>query len=682
MGERQKTRQRSTALRLLPVLIALVRELISLRTFMRLSQQERKSSLYRPRHFVQSLLRLGPTFIKLGQILSTRLDLIPAEYIEELKVLHESVPSFDFSDVERIVREELGKPVGEVFASFDRNPVAAASLAQVHLATLHDGTRVAVKVQRPAIREHMDRDLEILGLIARAFAVIFRKMAANLNLNEVFSEFKRYTLKELDFYQEAENLERFRSNFRDWHDVHFPAVFWDYTTSKILTMEAVSGLRLHQVAGVLGREERRTLNERIVELEMKMFISDGFFHADLHPGNIFFGEDGGITVIDVGMCGELTPELRDRFVLYWLPIVQREKKRAFHHITRVSKRTPNADEESYYRSFCRILDEFYKSDISSRSLTKTFLEILITGAKYGFRFPSELLLQAKALTTAEALAFVLFPDFKFSEDARPIIVKEVARRAAIEQIEQRLERTLPEWLFLGELPPKSALEKDDESFKELWKEVAKVWAKEFDDKPACGREVRHGEYAVEIEENIERVFNFVSRLAQYAHWHPTYTERSRVIHVDGEFVFLTPDVVGSVFQIDEIVDGVRVRSNGEITEFERNRLMKWRAPVSFFPALFIGTCFTLSAVDDNTTRLHEYFYYLDDPLVDFFLNRSMLGSNEALNFHIEEELRGVKAIIEGRRYDPQDMEFLWEHVTEVVRIFPEKTAYKAALGAL
>jgi len=647
-----------------------------------LNEKVRRTYKAVPKRFVDSLIRLGPAFVKLGQVLSTRPDLLPTEYIHELKVLHENVPPFAFAEVERILEEEFHKEVGDIFASFEEDSVASASLSQVHLAQLLDGTRVAVKVQRPEIHKQIEGDLRILYWLIRACSLLFRETAANLNLPEVFEEFERYTLQELDFFHEGRILERFRENFRDWPNIHFPAVYWDYTTSRVLTMEAVSGLRLHDVPRVMDFHTRRILNERIVELEMKMFISDGFFHADLHPGNIFFSEDGTIRIIDVGMYGELTPELRDRFVLYWLPIVRKQKDRAFHHITQIAHRTKHADEEAYYRKFSELLDKFYASSISERSLTKTFLEVLIAGAGHGFKFPSELLLQAKALTTAEALAFVLFPGFRFAEDARPIIIKEVANRAAMKQVERRLERTFPEWLLLGELPPGSPVQEDNDSFRELWKEVAKVWAKECDDRPKNGREIKHGEYAVEINEDIEPVFNFVTRLAQYAHWHPTYTKRSRVIHVDGEYVFLTPEVVGSVFQIDEIVDGVRVRSNGEIVAFERNKHFKWRSPVSFFPSLYLGTCFTLSRLAENRTLLHEYFYYIDDPLADFFLQRELLASEDALDFHIEEELLGVKAIIEGKRYNPEDIEFLWNNVVCVTRIFPEKSAYQRQLKAL
>lgn len=673
---------KSYIFRVIAIARALLREAGAFRRFARLSPEERKENLHIPKRFVVSLLELGPTFVKLGQILSTRPDLIPMEYIDELKVLHESVPPFAFSEVKRIIGEEFSRPMEEMFASFEEEPVAGGSLAQVHMATLADGTKVAVKIQRPAMRELIRSDLRILSLFVNIYSGLFRRAARNLNLQAVFSEFKHYTYKEIDFFNEGRILERFRKNFERWPDVNFPAVFWGHTSSRVLTMEAVSGLRLHEVPNVLSADKRKILNERLVEMEMKMFISDAFFHADLHPGNIFFGEDGTINIIDVGMYGELTPELRDRFVLYWLPIVRKQKQRAFHHITEIAEKTDRADEAAYYNKFSELLDEFYNSDISGRSLTKTFLQVIMAGARHGFRFPSELLLQAKALTTAESLAFVLVPDFRFAEDARPIIVKEVAARAAVNQVERRLERTLPEWLLLGELPPKSPLGDDEGDFRELWSEVARVWAKEYDERPTCGKEVEHGGYTVEINENIEKVFNFVTRFAQYAHWHPTYTERSRVIHVDGDYVFLTPEVVGSVFQIDEIADGIRVKSNGEVVEFERNRMFKWRSPLSFFPGLFIGTCFILTAIDKGRTRLHEHFYYIDDPLIEFFISRKMLGSKEALDNHIEEELTGVKKIIEERRCFPEDFEFLWENINEVTRIFPDRTAYRETLRGL
>ena len=654
-----------TLKRLLYITYRCAREAYYFKRFKKLNNEQRENSSI-PKEFVQVLIELGPVFVKLGQILSTRPDFVPNEYINELKILHSSVPPVSFSEVEKIIKEEFGKEYIELFRKLNKTPQASASLSQVHFGVLYDGTEVAVKLQRPGIREVINRDLSVLSRLVWLAGKYYPGFSKNLNLKAAFQEFENYTRKELDFAQEGKTLDRFRENFKDWEDVQFPEVYWEYTTNRILTMERVFGLHIDEVRKSLPLESREKLNKRLVEMEMKMFITDAFFHADLHPGNIFFQEDGSIVVIDVGMSGILTREQRDRFLLYWLAIVEKEKKRAFSHLTKLGQKTKNADENRFYTKFSEILEEFYNSSITERSLTKTYLEIFTTGAKFGFIFPSEMLLQAKALTTAEALAFILVPDFKFADEVRPIVVQELGSRATPEELKNHLAKIFPEWLLLGELPEQSLLSEKSEG-KEIWKEVAGIWAEECDNLRTKSKEIRHGEYEVVINESLEKVFNFVSRFAQYPFWHPTYTEDSKVIHVSARYVFITPGAVGSVFRLDEIVDGSNLLNNGEITEFERNKLYKWRAPMSLFPMIDIGTCFSFEDLGDGRTRLHEYFYFIDNPLADFFTARRWF-SKEALTEHIREELIGVKSIIESGSYDPEDMEYLWEDTTAKTRI--------------
>ncbi len=602
--------------------------------------------------------------------MSTRPDYIPEEYIDALEVLHDQVPPFPFTEVQSIIESEFGEEIYEIFSHFEKRPVASASLSQVHFAALKDGIKVAVKVQRPLIQEQIKDDLAVLSWLARVAGKFYGKLLRNINLEEAVREFKRYTIQELDFSLEAKTLDRFRENFKDWDDISFPEVYREYTSARVLTMERVSGLKLHEVKRKLSQEKRNKLNQRLIEMELKMFITDAFFHADLHPGNIFFQEDGGIAVIDVGMFGELSDEHRDRFLLYWLAVVEEEKERAFSHLIKLGKKTEDADLDGFYAEFSKTLDQFFASRVSERSFTKTWMSILTIGARYGFQFNSHLLLQAKALTTAEALTFVLMPDLKFNEVARPIITREIGERAKPKEIRRRLKQTFPEWLLVGELPDKSALFSAAEKNKSdrAWKEIANITAAELERHKNEDPEVVHGEYAVEIDENIERVFNFTTRFAQYALWHPTYTEKSKVIHVSGRYISLTPEVVGSIFRLDEIADGNTVLSNGEITEFERNRMWKWKAPLSFLPVIQIGTCFSYEDLGNNRTRLHEYFYYLDNPLMDFLASQRLLGSVEALKAHIEEELKGVKHLIESGYYEPEDMEYLWDDILKTTRV--------------
>ena len=218
-----------TRRRLFPIVRTALGQFRAYRRFVRLSPGERAARLDVPERFVAALLDLGPTFVKLGQILSTRPDVLPAEYVAALEVLQERVPPFPFVEVHAVVERELGRSVETAFRSFDPEPVASASLAQVHFAVLPGGERVAVKLQRPGIRERMRADMEMLGRLVGWLARLSPRRAQRANLVEFFSEFRRYTLRELDFAEEGRTMDRFRRNFAGWEGLMTPEVFWDYT---------------------------------------------------------------------------------------------------------------------------------------------------------------------------------------------------------------------------------------------------------------------------------------------------------------------------------------------------------------------------------------------------------------------------------------------------------------------
>lgn len=462
--------------RLARIMWVLGRELWAFRKFTHLSP-ESKIANHHPQKFVQSLLDLGPTFVKLGQILSTRPDLLPDEYIKALTVLHERVPPFPFSDVAAQVKDALGHEIEQLFQSFEKISVASASLSQVHFALLPDGTEVAVKVQRPQIRSLINQDMIVLSWLVCFLRILLPIRMRQLNLVDGFNEFKRYTFHELDFSLEGATLDRFQENFSGWDDVIFPTVYWAYTAPTILTMSRVSGLRLGDVLEAISEKARQRLNRRIIEVEMKMFISDGFFHADMHPGNIFFGQDGQIVLLDVGMVGELTESQRDHFLLYMFAVAQKQPRRAFYHLIKQTRRLDRADEESFYQMFKSLADKFFRSTLTQMSLTQVYMGVITKGSKYGFVFPSDLLLHAKAITTAEALAFTLMPDLKFDEAIKPIISREFFKRAFdLQRLRRKIEQVLPELLMYGEVPPENVQYdyRDDISTNFLWSTATKV----------------------------------------------------------------------------------------------------------------------------------------------------------------------------------------------------------------
>ncbi|MEP6778475.1 MAG: AarF/UbiB family protein, partial [Gemmatimonadaceae bacterium] len=307
-----------------------------------------------PEEFAAQLVRLGPVFVKLGQILSTRPDVLPPAYVEALETLQENAPPVSIEEIRMTIARELGKPVEEVFATFDTVPVAAASLAQVHRATLQNGTAVAVKIQRPDLERLMNRDLDALELGVQWLYRVSPSRMRRTNLRDFFAEFRRYTLQELDFSNEARIVARFRENFATRTDVKFPVVHWKETTRRVLTMDWVEGLRVREAASALAEDQRHRLVTLLIDVLLQMFVADGLFHADLHPGNIFFHRDGTFTLLDFGMYGELSAPQRDRFILYWFAVVQRQTRRAFHHFKAQTRILPQANEEAFYKAFATL----------------------------------------------------------------------------------------------------------------------------------------------------------------------------------------------------------------------------------------------------------------------------------------------------------------------------------------
>ena len=412
-----------------------------------------------PDRFAAGLVALGPTFVKLGQMLSTRPDVMPQAYVEALSRLQEHDPEVPRQVVYATIRTELGKPVEELFAAFEPKPVAAASLAQVHRATLMDGTVVAVKVQRPDLERLVCRDLDAMDAGMGWLYRLLPQRMQRTNLRAFLAEFRRYTLQELDFSQEGRVIDRFRANFQGRANVKFPTVFWSHSSQRILTMSWVDGLRLREAAQSLDAAEKQRLVVLLVDVMLQMFVSDGLFHADLHPGNIVFHRDGSFTLLDFGMYGELTERQRDRFILYWFAVVQRQTRRAFHHFKAQTQPLPGANEEAFFARFATLAQKFYSSPLSEMSFTKVYLDMMMAGYEHGFVFPSELMLHAKALTTAEALIFVLAPDARFEQLSRPFIAREYAARAgSLDLLKRRFTQLAPELLLLGEMLPPEALD--------------------------------------------------------------------------------------------------------------------------------------------------------------------------------------------------------------------------------
>ena len=409
----------------------------------RLGRASRDEEVYR------AAVRLGPTAMKLAQVASTRPDLVPPSLSRKLESLQEAAPRFSFAAARKVIELELGSPIEALFQTFPAEPRASASLSQVYFAALPDGTEVAVKVQRPGIEPSIRRDVRILYNLARLVTIV-RPSLRSLHLADAVAEFGRWTLQELDFRLEGKNADELRRNFAAWADIHLPTIHWSYTRQRVLTMERVSGRRVKDMMTLLDRDASMGLVRRLAEMVMKMFIDDGVFHADLHPGNIFFSEDGRIVLLDVGMVGRMSRSQGDRFLAYWMAVGRKQRERAFHHLLGLAVHRVGGDVAGYRAAYERILDEFDGSTVTEKGLARTYFDVIQSGASHGVAFPSEMLLQAKALLTMEALCLFMAPGFRFSEEMRPIVARLAAERASPHSLMERMWTMVPDLVVAGE----------------------------------------------------------------------------------------------------------------------------------------------------------------------------------------------------------------------------------------
>ncbi len=370
----------------------------------------------------QTLEKLGPTFVKLGQVLSLRPDFVGEELSDELSKLQSDVTPFPFEDVERIIREDLGGPPDAVFRSFDRQPVAAASLAQVHRAFLDHGEEVAVKVQRPGIRKVIDQDIGILLALTRLAERLLPAVRPYSPV-QVVKEFADWTRRELDFAVEGRNADRFRFAFAGNPHIKVPAIYWDYTTSRVLTMEYIHGVRTDDLAAVEKEGlDRKLLALHGVDAQLQQILVDGFFHADPHPGNSFAIEGNGLCFYDFGMVGYLNEEQRRELTSCLVAFANKNIERFLAHFLRLARVTEASDTAGFEKDAYEVLSELFFSP-ANPSIAWIFFRLINKGAARKIGFPADLALFSKAIITTEAMGLALYPDFDFNDHLAPSVKK-------------------------------------------------------------------------------------------------------------------------------------------------------------------------------------------------------------------------------------------------------------------
>lgn len=394
------------------------------------------------------LEELGATFIKLGQILSTRGDLLPPEYIAELEKLQDQVPPFSFAAVREILRTELGLPHEEIFVTFEATPLAAASIAQVHRATLRDGTPVVVKVQRPGIEEVLTTDIEILHDVAR-FLDRRGPWRELYSLEEMVAEFERILREEVDFTVEGRHAETFRRHFSGDDTVYFPAVYWDWTTRKVLVMEDVAGIKLTNLEE-LSRQgvEMQLLARRLADALLKQIFLDGFFHGDPHPGNLAALPGNRVLFMDFGIVGVIDEELREKIGSLILGLVQRSTPRVVRAVESLGAVPPHVDRRALRWDIERLREKYYEIPLSKISLAESMRDILAVAFKHRIRVLTEVTLLIKSLVTVEGVIARLDPELSIVELARPLAKSLAARRLRPPVIKRMLLEHLEDYYRL------------------------------------------------------------------------------------------------------------------------------------------------------------------------------------------------------------------------------------------
>ena len=389
------------------------------------AERERRVARWRGRVLRRSMTMLGATFIKMGQVLSSRPDLLPPETIDQLKILQDRLPAFGFRRVRRVVERELGRPLEEVYQEFDREPVAAASVAQVHRARLQDGTEVAVKVLRPSIRSQVERDATVLLFGARLLALHPR-----IRLNDPVAHLRHFVdaiVSQTDLTLEADNYQRFAANFTGAQDVAFPAVHRDFSSKSVLTMEFVRGTRFD----ARDRTHDRALASTIRLMMFRMCFDHGFVHADLHPGNFFVREDQKLVVFDAGMAKLLTEDIFIQFVDFSRCLTVGTADDFVDHIKRFHTYIGEIDWDSLRRDIEVLLVRFRAQNTARLEYSALFGDIFAIARRYRARPVPDLTLVMVALLTVQGIGKVLDPESNVFQEVATFLMPLLARKGQL-----------------------------------------------------------------------------------------------------------------------------------------------------------------------------------------------------------------------------------------------------------
>ncbi len=374
------------------------------------------------------IIKLGPTFIKIGQSMGTRADLLPLPFVKELGTLVDDVPAFPNEVAFARIEKELGMKINEYYDEFEVEPVAAASLGQVYRAKLKTGETVAVKVQRPNLESIIKGDIEILRKVSK-FAERFPSLNENADWAGMLREFDETIHEEMDYASEGRNADRFRESFKDWGNVHVPTIHWEATTSKIITMEFIYGDKVVELDKLRARGiSPEKVNRLLIKTYLKQLLEDGFFHADPHPGNLLVMPDGRLAFFDFGMVGRITPKLQAKMIDAFFHVIAKDPEGIAQDLIDLDFLKPGADEESV-RNVVKRMFKFHLDlklkDVNFKELTYDLADVMYD---YPFRLPANFTYIMRALMTLEGIGIVMDPDFNFFLTAKPFAKEFMLKR--------------------------------------------------------------------------------------------------------------------------------------------------------------------------------------------------------------------------------------------------------------
>ncbi len=414
-------------------------------------EQSSNSTAANADELVTDLEKLGPTFIKLGQLLSTRPDFVPPVYLTALSRLQDNCAAFSSAEVEQIVVAELGVRLSKAFSEFTPEPVAAASLGQIHHAVMREGREVVVKIQRPGIRETALQDLDALADIAD-FYDKHTKAGKRYEYSVMLDEFRKSLLAELDYLQEAHNLTTLKENLKEFDLIVVPSPIPDYSTSKVLTMDFIAGKKITSITGLeLLEIDGASLAEEVFRAYLKQILVDGFFHADPHPGNVFLTDDNKIALLDLGMVAYLTPHLQEKIFQLLLAISENRADTAADICKEIGTPKEKFDEAEFRKQIVDLVHNHLEKNIEDMNLGKIILGLTQAAGNCAIRVPAELTMLGKTLLNLDQVGRTLNPNFNLNASIK---------NNAAKILEQRMEKSISsEQLFRSMIDAKDYAEK-------------------------------------------------------------------------------------------------------------------------------------------------------------------------------------------------------------------------------